>query len=72
MLTGGLQTDLNLYLWILMTMVASYFVLQLLKKQSKEALCPHCQADLFEVIEVAKSIKLDFNFCPKCAEKIEV
>jgi len=45
---------------------------KMIKKQSKEALCPHCEADLFEVIEISKSVKLEFNFCPNCGKEIEI
>ena len=72
MLLGGLKTDLELYLWILMVAMVSYVSFIVLKKQSKEALCPHCEADLFEVIEISKSVKLEFNFCPNCGKEIEI
>ena len=45
---------------------------KMIKKHSKEALCPHCEADLLEVIQVGQSVKLDFSFCPNCGEKIEI
>ena len=72
MITGGLKTDLQFYIWIFLTLTSSYLVFIMLKKQSKEALCPHCQSDLFEIIEVSKSIKLDFSFCPSCGKQIEL
>jgi len=72
MITGGLKTDLEFYTWIFLTISSSYLVFIMLKKQSKEALCPHCKSDLFEIIEISKSVKLDFNFCPNCGEKVEL
>jgi hypothetical protein len=72
MILGGFKTDMDLYLWILLTVIAAYLVLLLLKKHSGEALCPHCNADLFEVIQTSQGVKLDFNFCPKCGEEVEV
>ncbi len=54
--TGGLKTDLEFYTWIFLTLTSSYLVFILLKKQSKEALCPHCKSDLFEIIEISKRI----------------
>lgn len=71
-ITGGLLTDLEFYTWMFMTLTSSYLVFIILKKQSKEALCPHCKSDLFEIIEISKSIKLNFNFCPSCGEKVEL
>ena len=71
-LLGKPMTGIQLYLWIVMIAMVTYFVFLLLRKQSKEALCPHCEADLFEVIQVGRNIKLDFNFCPKCGERIEI
>ena len=41
MITGGLKTDLEFYTWIFLTLASSYLVFIMLKKQSKEALCPH-------------------------------
>jgi len=72
MITGGLKTDLEFYTWIFLTISSSYLVFIMVKKQSKEALCPHCKSDLFEIIEISKSVKLDFNFCPNCGEKVEL
>lgn len=71
-ITGGLKTDLEFYTWILLTLGSSYIVFIMLKKQSKEALYPYCKSDLFEVIEVSNSVKLNFNFCPSCGKKIEL
>lgn len=71
-LVGGLNTDLAFYTWILLVLSSSALVFVLLKKQSKEALCPHCESDLFEIIEVSKSVKLDFNFCPCCSNPVEI
>lgn len=70
--TGGLNTDGQFYTWIILIVLSSYVVFMLLKKQSKEALCPHCNSDLFEVIEISKTVKLGFNFCPNCGEKVEL
>ena len=72
MIIGGLTTDLKFYSWIFLIFASSYLVFIVLKKQSKEALCPHCKSDLFEVIEKSKHVKLDFNFCPCCGERIEL
>lgn len=72
MVTGGLKTDLEFYTWIFLTLTSSYLVFIILKKQSKEALCPHCKSDLFEIIEVSKSMKFDFSFCPSCGKQIEL
>ena len=72
MITGGLKIDLEFYTWIFLTISSSYLVFIMLKKESKEALCPHCKSDLFEIIEISKSVKLDFNFCPNCGEKVEL
>jgi len=72
MITGGLKTDLEFYTWIFLTLTSSYLVFIILKKQSKEALCPYCKSDLFEIIEVSKSLKLDFRFCPSCGKQIEL
>ena len=72
MIIGGLTTDLKFYTWIFLIFASSYLVFIVLKKQSKEVLCPHCKSDLFEVIEKSKHVKLDFNFCPSCGEKIEL
>jgi len=72
MLLGKSMTDMQLYLWLMMVAMTTYSVFLLLKNQSKEAKCPHCEADLFEVIQLSQQVKLDFNFCPKCGEKIEI
>ena len=68
----NVKSDLHFYIWLILFTTTSYIVFALLKKQSKEALCPHCKSDLFEIIEISKSIKLDFNFCPSCGEKVEI
>jgi len=72
MITGGLTTNLKFYTWIFLIFSSSYLVFVMLKKQSKEALCPHCKSDLFEVIEISKNVKLDFNFCPCCGKRTEL
>jgi hypothetical protein len=68
----GLNTDLLFYGWIIMTITMIFGTLNVLKKQAKEALCPHCNVDLFEVIQMSKYQKVSFNYCPSCGNKIEL
>ena len=64
MFHSGLKTDLEFILGYFSFSHLLNLVFVMLKKLSKEALCPHCEADLFVIIEISRSVKLDFNFCP--------
>ncbi|WP_345973126.1 hypothetical protein [Sulfurimonas diazotrophicus] len=47
-------------------------VLHAFKNQAKEAKCPHCETDLFEMTQVALSEKVEFNYCPTCGKHVEL
>jgi len=34
--------------------------------------CPHCNAELFELLEATKFQKLDVKFCPCCGGNVEI
>lgn len=40
------------------------------RKAAREAVCPSCQIDLYEVIDAAKMKKIDFRHCPACGVSI--
>src|SRR5579885_252968 len=41
-------------------------------RKAAVAKCPHCQVDLFVVIEAAKRNRISFRHCPSCGADIEI
>ena len=52
--------------------VVLYFGIIAMKNQAKEAKCPHCHVDLFEVIHASRMSKVKFNYCPNCGKHVEI
>jgi hypothetical protein len=52
--------------------VVLYFGITAMKNQAKEAKCPHCHVDLFEVIHASRMSKVKFNYCPNCGNSVEI
>jgi ABC-type transport system involved in cytochrome bd biosynthesis fused ATPase/permease subunit len=56
----------------LLSLVSMFAVLKTFRNQAKEAKCPHCKTDLFEIIQVALYEKVEFNYCPTCGKNVEL
>jgi hypothetical protein len=67
-----LKDDWQLYIWLILFVIAAFIVFALLKQQSNEAKCPHCETDLFGTIQVALDDKVEFNYCPTCGKHVEL
>ena len=48
-----------------------FLIVPLIKKQANIN-CPHCSAELFEVLEATKFQKLVIKYCPCCGGDIEI
>ena len=49
-----------------------FFAIYIIKKAAKEAACPHCNTELFSVIDVAINTKTTFMFCPTCGKGVKI
>lgn len=67
-----LNKSLNINIILLVLVVFTAYVLFMLRKTAKEAICSNCKADLFELIEGANYKKLKFNYCPICGYSINI
>ena len=71
-LTGMLgwgRLSFALYMFI----VAVFFCIWIFAawKATKDAFCPSCKAEIFDIIEAAKRTKVPINYCPQCGSQIE-
>jgi len=41
-------------------------------KKAKNAYCPLCSADLYNVIDTANNNKINVSYCPACGANIEI
>jgi ribosomal protein S27AE len=62
----------DLILLSMLFVVVLYFGIAAMKNQAKEAKCPHCHVDLFEVILSSNMSKVKFNYCPNCGNSVEI
>ncbi len=44
----------------------------LLIKKAKNALCPKCGSDLYNIIDAAKNNKTSVCYCPSCGANIKI
>jgi len=54
------------------TLLVGVLLLFVVRKCAREICCPHCDRDLFEIIELSTHTNSDFRYCPFCGNNIEV
>ena len=60
----------NAYI-ILIVAIIGLVTLHLIKK-AKNAYCPQCKIDLYNIISQAEQSKINIQHCPSCGAKIEI
>ena len=68
----ALNKSININIILLILVVFTVYVLFILRKTAKEAVCSNCKADLFELIEGANYKNLTFKYCPICGYRINI
>ena len=66
-LTGDMQLIL-----IVVTLIFVGVLCLFLIKSAKDAKCPNCEVDLFNVIDAAVMRKIEVHYCPSCGANIEI
>ena len=54
------------------SIIAGIFTIWHVRKSAREAVCPHCNTEIYSVIERARSTKTPFNFCPSCGKNVKI
>lgn len=60
----------NIYLVLTVTSIG--LICMYLIKKAKNAYCPKCKVDLYNIIEHAKLNKFNVKYCPSCGAEIEI
>jgi len=60
----------NTYLVIVVSSIG--LICMHLIKKAKNAYCPQCKVDLYNIIDYAKINKFNVKYCPSCGEHIEI
>lgn len=55
-----------------MTLALGLLLARTSKNAATDVMCPHCNADLFMVIEASNLNKVKINYCPDCGNEIEI
>ena len=66
-----LNGDMRL-MFIIASSISTGILCLYLIKAAKNALCPRCNVDLYNVIDAAHLKKIKINYCPSCGVDIEI
>ena len=66
------SSPLGLYGTLSVVVTMTIYVMFMLRKTAKSALCSNCNSDLFQLIEYSKYNKFKFNYCPHCGYEIDI